>query len=519
MYIIMEQIFDRTKYMEIAAGDYSKEDAKTVIQGLVGVIFALLDQNEDLRRKNEELTLRVEKLEKENQKLREEVRELKIRLDKDSHNSSKPPSSDGLRKPPTVNLRKKSGKKTGGQPGHKGKTLEMSTNPDRTFEYRVEKCSSCGLVLENVSPDKIVRRQVFDIPEPKMEVTEHRAEVKTCPCCNVKNIARFPDDVPASLQYGVNVKALIAMLSAYQFIPSERLSELFADLCGHSISPGTFFNILEQCNENLEVFEEIVKKDLVNSPVVGFDETGMRCESKLHWVFSASTDKLTFYHIAGKRGEEGMKSAGILPEFNGVAVHDGWKPYLKFQCQHALCNAHHLRELIAATESEGKEWASKLIKLILEIKSTVDSVKEAGKVELAPWQTRFYEDRYSEILRNGYGEYLVPEPAVKKKRGKEKQVPSLNLLDRLWFNLKDVLRFMTDFRVPFDNNLSERDIRMVKLKQKISGTFRSKAGANWFCRLRSYISTVRKHGLNTLNSLKDAFLGKSFIPGGVLGAE
>jgi len=315
MYIIMEQRFNRAKYMEIAAGDFSKEDAKTVIQGLVGVIFALLDQNEDLRRQNEKLTLRVEKLEKENQELREEVRELRIRLDKDSHNSSKPPSTDGLKKPPVVNLRKKSGRRPGGQPGHKGKTLEMSANPDRTFQYRVEKCASCGQTLESVNPDKIVRRQVFEIPAPRIEVTEHRAEVKTCPCCNAKNIAPFPGDVPASLQYGTNVKALIAMLSAYQFIPNERLSELFADLCGHSISPGTFFNILEQCSENLEIFEEIVKKDLVNSPVVGFDETGIRCENSLHWIFSASTDKLTYYHIAGKRGVVGMKSAGILRSF------------------------------------------------------------------------------------------------------------------------------------------------------------------------------------------------------------
>lgn len=510
--VIMEQRFDREKFVELLSGDLMKQDPSVVIQSLVGIIFALLDENEALRKQNAILMRRVEELEKENRLLKEEVRELKIRLGRDSHNSSKPPSSDGLKKPPVVSLRKSSGKRPGGQPGHRGRTMEMSDNPDRIVEHVIEECTICGKHLGDVPPEKIHRRQVFDIPSLQIEVTEHRVGVKTCPCCGAKNSARFPLEAPAILQYGPGIKSLVTVLMSYQFIPYKRLSEFFRDTFGQSISPGTFNNIMCKCYEILEDFETIVKKDISNSRVACFDETGLRSEGKLHWLHSASTGSLTHYHIDEKRGAAGMRSAGILPEFSGTAVHDGWQQYFGFSCRHALCNAHHLRELTSAEEQEGMKWASRMIEFLLDSKSLVDSSKNEGKKSLEAFEIETLEKRYEEILKGGYDEYPSMEIARPKKRGREKKAPSLNLLERLWDNMKCTLAFMYDFQVPFDNNLSERDIRMMKVKQKISGSFRSDEGAEWFCRIRSYISTIRKNGLNVLQSVKDAFSGKPFIP-------
>lgn len=518
--VVMETRFDREKFAEILSGDLMKQEPAVVIQSLAGIIFALLDENEALRKQNEILTRRVEELEKENKMLKERVRELEIRLNKDSHNSSKPPSSDGFKKPPVVNLRKPSGKSPGGQPGHQGKTMEMCDEPDLIIHHKTDKCSACGNSLNGVKPDKIQKRQVFDIPSLKIEVTEHQVEVKTCPCCGVKNNAIFPDEIPASVQYGPGIKSLVTVLMNYQFIPYDRLSELFCDMFGHTISPGTFNNMIGQCYASLEGYEEIVKKDIKNSPVVGFDETGIRTEGKLHWLHTASTEKLTHYHINEKRGADGMESAGILPGYSGTAVHDAWSPYFGFSCGHALCNAHHLRELTSAFEEEGKEWASRMIGFLLEAKETVDLAKISGQKSLQSETVKALEKRYEAILKKGYKEYDESAfPENKKKRGRKKQLPSLNLLDRLWNNMKYGLLFLSDFRVPFDNNQSERDIRMVKLKQKVSGTFRSKEGARSFCRIRGYISTARKNGLNVLQAVENIFTGKPFMPNLGFGVE
>jgi transposase len=478
-----------------------------------GIIFALLDRNEVLEKQVKVLEGRVRDLEKENSVLRERVRELEVRLNMDSHNSGKPPSSDGFRKP-LKSLRKKSGRRPGGQPGRRGTTLEMSTSPDRVVEHKVDSCAICGNSLSAVLPDKVIKRQVFDIPPIKIEVTQHQFEVKSCPCCGTRNEAKSPPEACACVQYGPGIKALVAVMMNYQFIPYGRLGEFFRDITGHTISPGTFNNILKQCYCVLENFEEIVKKDIANSAVVCFDETGLRSEGSLRWLHSASTEKLTCYHVHPKRGYDGMKSAGILPRFNGRAVHDGWKQYGKFSCFHALCNAHHLRELIAVIENEGKLWAGLMKDFLLEVKIAVDNEKSLGIERLDAVRLKGFEKRFEEILLAGFDEY--PErcraPAPSKKRGRKKKPKSLNLLERLWYGMSDVLAFMHDFRVPFDNNLSERDIRMTKVQQKVSGSFRSDEGAEWFCRIRSYISTVRKNNQDVLSAIKNAILGKPFMP-------
>lgn len=489
----------------IESGRLTREPA-AVIHQLLGVNFALQESNR-------KLTQIVDKLQVQNEALNLKVKELEIRINKDSSNSGKPPSSDGLRKKPrTKSLRKSSGKSPGGQPGHKGKTLKMSKTPDFVELHPVDKCRGCGKNLDKIPPSKVEKRQVFDIPILKIQVTEHRGEVKICPHCGEESRAEFPPEAAASLQYGGNLQALAATMMAYQFIPYKRLSEFFDDVFGQRVSPGALNRMFEKLYNRLEGWESAVKDRLKKMDVLGFDETGMRSEGGLSWVHSVSTPGLTYYHIHKKRGGEAMKSAGILPDFSGTAVHDHWSPYFKFQCLHSLCNAHHLRELKGVIESDGWKWATEIKALLLEIKSAVDEAKKLGLSRLSRSEKIDFSKRYESILKAGFDEYPDEKPGKSRKRGRKKKPASLNLLERLWYNMEEVLRFMNDFEVPFDNNGSERDIRMVKVKQKISGTFRGPDGGPWFCRLRGYISTIKKQGQNILKSIKNAFKGKPFMP-------
>ncbi len=277
------------------------------------------------------------------------------------------------------------------------------------------------------------------------------------------------------------------------------------------MSEGTFKNFSEDCSNSLEGYENEVKECLKVSPVVGFDETGFRYNGKRHWLHVASTEELTHYSVEEKRGKEGMDNGGILPDFHGKAVHDYWSPYFKYNCLHALCNAHHLRELIYMFEEEKQEWASKMINLLIEIKASVDTAKPVTNCLVTEVLRRF-ERKYDVIIEEGLDNLPDVVNTQPNKRGRKKQSKSRNLLDRLKNHKEEVLAFMYDFQVPFDNNQSERDLRMMKLKQKISGTFRSENGAKCFARIRSYISTVRKNGLKILQAIQNAFAGKPFIP-------
>lgn len=439
------------------------------------------------------------------QQLQTRVHELEARLSKDSSNSSKPPSSDGLKRKPK-SLRKQSGKKPGGQQGHVGKGLAQVNNPDIIVTHSPANCTGCGLDLSGVSGATAEQRQVFDIPAPKINVTEHRVEEKKCPCCGELSRASFPDNIRGPVQYGDRVRALIAYFSHEHFIPVDRVCEIFEDIFGIPLSPGTCANVDERLFANLEVFEASLKAYLLASRVLHFDETGMRCEKKLHWIHVASSQMATLYTIHKKRGQEAMEAAGILPEFQGTAVHDHWFPYFAYcQMKHGLCNAHHLRELTFVYEQEKEDWAKRMYELLIFANKKVENHIEQGS--LPPQVLLQIEQDYQQIIVEGLAYHTSLSPLPTGKRGRQKQRDGKNLLDRLREKRDCVLRFIHDFSVPFTNNQGEQDIRMVKLKQKISGCFRVFRGGEIFCRVRSYISTARKQKWNIWEALAAAIRG------------
>jgi transposase len=465
--------------------------------------------------KAEVATLKAENaaLRRDCQSLCDKVQALEEKVAKDSHNSSKPPSSDGLSKPKPKSLRQPSNRPTGGQPGHPGQTLRMVANPDRTVRHPVERCSGCGRSLAKQPPDRIERRQVFDLPEPKLEVTEHQAEVKTCVCGRL-NRAAFPPEAAAPVQYGARLKSAAVYLRDYQLLPSERLTEIMRDLFGCStFSEGTLTNLGTNCSRRLEPVDEIIRGLATNADVAGFDETGVRAIGSLYWLHTVSTRWLTWYYAHKRRGREAMDAADILPDFRGRAVHDFWDSYLKYDCKHAFCNAHLLRELIFLWEEQNQKWAKVMIDHLLAIKAAVDTARGAGISALPDADLERIHKRYLRIVEAGYAQNPIWEPpAGPKRRGRRKQSKARNLLDRFRDHPEGILAFMRDFNVPFDNNLSERDLRMMKLRQKISGTFRSFDALVDFCRIRGYVSTARKNGLNALDALRRVFQGVPFVP-------
>jgi len=447
-------------------------------------------------------------------KLAERLQQVEDQLAKNSGNSSKPPSSDGLKKKPK-SLRHKSGKKSGGQPGHTGHTLKAVAKPDYTQVHRVKRCRHCQANLEEVAAQDCEKRQVFDIPPVKVEVTEHQAEIKTCPECHQTTVGEFPVGVNQPVQYGERIKSQMVYFHQYQLVPLERTAEIVGDLYGQTVSEGT---IVEACNETAQQVEpicELIKAELTDTTDTGhFDETGCRIEVKLWWLHVACTALMTYYAPHRKRGCEALDAIGIFPAFKGKAMHDGYRSYFQYATiLNALCNAHHLRDLIFVRDQYQQTWAAEMINLLLEIKSAVEASPPEQQSLLLDQLTHF-EARYDAILASGLRTCPVLEPAepLPKKRGKPKQHPVKNLLDHLVLRKTETLAFMFDFNVPFDNNQAERDLRMVKLKQKISGCFRSEGGAQVFCRIRSYISTARKNGQRVLDVLQMAVSGSPFVP-------
>ena len=494
----------------------TREEAQAIYRaGEETVVRVLLD----LSAKVAQLTADVVALKAENttlraewQTLHERVQTLADQVAKDSHNSHKPPSSDGLAKPKPKSLRSKSGRPTGGQPGHPGRTLPMADHPDRTLQHAVERCAACGRNLVKQAPDRVERRQVLDLPEPKLEVTEHQAEVKSCPCGYV-NRAAFPPEAAAPVQYGPRVKSVAVYLGEYQLLPFDRLTEIMRDLFAcERFSEGTLANFKTDCSRRLAPVEAAIRDLATAAPVAGFDETGMRATGSLYWLHTVSTQLLTWYYAHPRRGRVAMDAAGILPEYRGRAVHDFWKPYLNYGCDHALCNAHLLRELTFLWEQHEQPWAKEMIDHLLAIKVAVATAATAGVTALpSPDQTRFLKT-YERIVQHGYAQHPAAPPPGAKRRGRRKQSKARNLLDRFRDHPDSILAFMRDFAVPFDNNQSERDLRMMKLRQKISGTFRSLEALTNFCRIRGYVSTARKNDLGALDALQRAFLGTPFVP-------
>jgi len=441
--------------------------------------------------------------------LKKRIKALEGRFNQNSTNSSKPPSTDWFKK--KINLRKKTGRSPGGQKGHRGHNLKMVETPDSIIVHEVSACTGCGRSLEDISADGYKKRQVFDLPPIEIKVEEHRAEEKICPHCGQINRAPFPEGIDQPAQYGPAVKAYAVYLNQYQLLPYDRIRELFLDLFGTGLSAGTIVNANRTCSVALKPVEEMIKDKITASGVVHFDETGLYTEQKRWWLHVASTDNLTYYGCHPKRGAAATDDIDILPNFSGVAIHDGWDSYFKYECGHGLCNAHHLRELRGIQESCKQKWASDMASLLVEIKECVDKRKIALD-RLEEHEIDGFKDRYDKIIARG----LAKNPPVKKrdgpkKRGRIKQSKATNLLLRLKKHRKETLLFMYDFDVPFENNLAERDIRMVKVQQKISGTFRSAEGAGTFCRIRGYISTVKKNSLSVIDAIESAFKGDPII--------
>lgn len=433
-------------------------------------------------------------------KLEERVRDLENRLSKNSFNSSKPPSSDGLGKKPK-SLREQSGKKPGGQPGREGKTLNRVVDPNYIILHTPLSCEKCNADLTGVEVVSLEKRQVFDLPKPEIEVTEHQAEAKVCACCGYRTKAAFPENVMAPVQYGERIQALAAYFDNQHFIPADRLCQLFEDVFGVSISPGTCANIDKKLFCQLASFEASLKAHLVAGKILHLDETGMRCNKKLHWIHVASSDIATFYGIHSRRGQEAMNAFDILPQFRGTAIHDHWAPYFSFaQIEHGLCNAHHLRELTYIYEQEKEVWAFKMKNLLLNAKKLVDAAE--GNRLCSETISRIETD-YAKVVVEGFRQHAG---LLKGTSGKNK--PGANLLLRFTNKIDATLAFIRDPHVPFTNNQAEQDVRMVKVRQKISGCFRTFEGGTIFCRIRSYISTARKQGWGVWDALTEALRGR-----------
>ena len=446
--------------------------------------------------------------------LQARVKALEAQLGKDSHNSHRPPSTDHPRRR-TKSLRRPSGKKPGGQTGHPGQTLRLVDKPDQVVEHRPDECAACGNHLADVVPSEIERRQVVDLPPLRLEVTEHQSQCVTCPACGQANSGSFPIDVAQLVQYGPRLQAFVVYLLVYQLLPYNRTQQLLSDMFEVTPSPGTFETMVERCASELAEPEGQIKEAITSAEVVHFDESGLRVDGGRRWLHTAGTPEMTYYDAAHpNRGKVAIDDLDILPKFQGYAIHDAWSAYLGYRnCRHGLCNAHHLRDLTYLEEQEQQRWAKTMRILLLWAKRRVDTAKQAGQTELNAKARQVLEERYRRILVEGFRLNPLPEePRPSGKRGRRKQTKARNMLERFEKHRTAILAFAYDFRVPFDNSLAERDIRMLKLKQKISGCFRSEHGAEDFCRIRGYLSTLRKQTLPMLASLERALRGTPIIP-------
>lgn len=443
------------------------------------------------------------------EKAQSQIEELKRRADKDSHNSHKPPSSDGLRRK-THSRRVKSGRKSGGQDGHAGETRALSQKVDKVVSHRKTHCEQCGEDLQQDQGRVVEQRQVHDLPEISLLVTEHQVEEVRCPRCHGICRGVFPPEVKATVQYGPNVRAWAVYLNQYQLIPMERTCQLMSEGLGCAISEGTLSNWIRQASGGLSVTMEKIKQGLIFSRLNHDDETGIHIDKKLHWLHTACTRFLTYLQWHPKRGREALDEIGILPEFHGRLMRDRLSSYDAYDCDQSVCGSHLLRDASAVSEQAGQQWASRMEEALETMNQVAHYWRNRGATSVPKPLRDWWIAEYFDILAAGYAAQPKPtllEDAIPKRRGPPKQTPAKNLLDALLLRAEQVLAFMDDLSLPFTNNQAERDLRMAKVQQKISGTFRSYQGATCFGRIRSYLSTMSKQGHPLLKALVAVFNG------------
>jgi transposase len=437
--------------------------------------------------------------------------ELERRVGRTPRNSSMPPSAEGLSKPPANRAERRAQKKRrpGKQPGDEGHHLAQVSDPDEVITHRPRRCARCEGDLSEAEIVSLERRQVFEVPQTRAHVTEHRLAKVRC-SCGAETKAPAPPEATAPACYGPGVRALAVYLSVYQHVPYDRLTEIFVDVLSMPVSVGAITAMVAEAGGGLGLFLDVVADLLKDAPAVHFDETGGRVEGSLHWIHVACTSLYTLLYCHQRRGTAAMDEMGVIAKLTGVAVHDGWKPYRSYDVVHALCNAHHIRELAGVVEHFDQDWADQMIDLLLDAKEAVEAASARGRNRLDDTDLHSIRVRYGKLVTKGRAANEQPSAVAD---GKWYQNTAVNLLDRLDTQRDDVLRFAADFGVPFDNNQGERDIRMVKLQQKISGSWRTKTGADHFCAIRSYVSTMKKHRYDVLAGLRQLFEGKVWLPG------
>lgn len=433
------------------------------------------------------------------------IKELERQHSKDSHNSSLPPSRDhGKRK--SSGQREKSQRRSGGQPGHQGHTLMQVQTPDGVIVHRPGCCQFCQQDLQQEVGQVMERRQVHDLPEMRLQVQEHQREEICCPNCQHLTAGTFPEGVNAPVQYGPRVQALAVYLSQYQLLPLQRTCEALADVCQAPISQAVLLQWISQAAKALEPTLSGISELLLRSRVMHVDETSLHLDGQVRWVHVHSTNWLTLYCWHPKRGAEGIEAIGMMPRFRGRAMHDRWTSYDRYLCMHSLCGAHLIRDTIFVAEQEKQPWAQLMLDLLRQMVQVTNDWRAKSARSLPAEVRDELLAQYFSILASGYAAHAPP----RKSAGRQKQDPSKNLLDALLHRAEQVLGFLDDLTVPFTNNLAERDLRMIKVQQKISGTFRSTDGVTAFCTLRSYLSTMRKQGRSMLASLVAVFTGSPF---------
>ena len=442
------------------------------------------------------------------QQLTDKIAELEARLNQNSRNSSKPPSSDGFKKPKS--LRKPSGKKPGGQYGHEGSGLKLMHEPDTYILHEPQECSCCSKANQ-CSADTAIRETRYEVDiQIITSITAHQIVEKKCPLASKVIIGRFPHGIHSTMQYGVNLEALAVSLNTLGMVSINRTHEILSGVFGVPISTGTISSMVFSCAKKVSGAVQVIKDAMIEEPLLHVDETGTRVDTQTVWAHVACTDRLTHIAIHENRGKKGMDAIGILPLNAGTFIHDCWMPYFRYDTvRHGLCNAHLLRELIAVFENSKQAWAQSLIDLLLKMKRTKEKLILKNRCEPTPYFLKRYSLAYDEILKQAMKKNpIVPHETTQK--GRPKRGTTGALIDRLIVHKDKFLLFFTDFRVPFDNNQAERDIRMFKVKQKVSGCFRTMEGAHNFAAIMSFIGTARKHGLSAFQAIKDALLGYPF---------